>query len=342
MPRLSIRTLPPYLAAILIALAFFMIGGLTEQTVVRMLRPTELELDWVSDVVLSVALGVAVYLWLHLRATRRTLSERERAQLVTEAQLSMAEAMQRRLLPPLPSGPDGFDWAAVLKPATRIGGDFYDFFDDGSGTRLMLIADVSGKGISAAMALTLLRWTFHHLARTTRQPSELATSMSALFHAEWQGTPYITAAIAAVDTVGLTLTCTNAGHPPGLLIRDGAPRSLEEGGPPLGLLADATYAEQRLELRPGDVFLFVSDGISEAFDDGDRSWRTAALEAVKGVRQRSADEICHGLLDRAQKAHGPVGVDHWTDDRTVVVLTVRKEFPAAEARRRDVERSSAV
>src|SRR5262245_233191 len=85
-----------------VALAFFAVAGLLEAALIRAFRPSELELDWVSDVVLSAALGVAVYLWLHLRATRQALTERERSQVVIQTQLALAEAMQRRLLPDVP------------------------------------------------------------------------------------------------------------------------------------------------------------------------------------------------------------------------------------------------
>ena len=88
--------------AITVAVAFFVVAGAVEASLIRLVQPTELELDWVSDVVLSAALGSAVYLWLHLRATRLALTERERDELVIQTQLSLAEAMQRRLLPPLP------------------------------------------------------------------------------------------------------------------------------------------------------------------------------------------------------------------------------------------------
>src|SRR6185295_3860385 len=84
------------------AVLFFAVAGSFETALIRLIQPTELELDWISDAVLSVALGIAVYLWLHLRATRRALTEHERARLVFQAQLSLAEAMQRRLLPPVP------------------------------------------------------------------------------------------------------------------------------------------------------------------------------------------------------------------------------------------------
>ena len=309
-----------------VAVTFYVVAGFSELAVIQVLQPSESELDWISDAVLSVALGIAVYLWLHLRATRRALTERERAQVVIQAQLSMAEVMQRRLLPPVPGFADGFEWAAILTPAGKIGGDFFDFLEPVPGVRLMLIADVSGKGISAAMALTLLRSTFRNLARNTQSPAELACQMSTVFYDEWHGSPYVTGVVARVDSAARTLTYANAGHPPGLVIRDGVDRALSEGGPPLGLLKNAQYTEECVHLNTRDVCTFVTDGITEAFDESVRPWRTVAQDAVRG-RPLSAETICKTIMARSLEGRGPDGVDDWTDDRTVIVLAVAERAP---------------
>ena len=102
-------------------------------------------------------------------AARHEMSdERERAELVLHTQLSLARRHAAPLLPTVPPAADGFEWAATLIPAGRIGGDFYDFVERAPGMWLMLVADVSGKGIPAAMALGVLRSTFRRLARPAR------------------------------------------------------------------------------------------------------------------------------------------------------------------------------
>jgi serine phosphatase RsbU (regulator of sigma subunit) len=311
----------PLSQAIAVALAFYLIAGTIEASLIRIVQPTEMELDWVSDMVLSAALGTAVYLWLHLRATRLALTERERSQLVIQTQLSLAEGMQRRLLPPIPTPASGFEWAATLTPAGKIGGDFYDFVEPAPNVRLMLVADVSGKGISAAMALTLLRATFRQIARETHDPAQLAARMSKEFFDEWHGSPYVTGVIARIDLSDRVLTYTNAGHPPGLLVRGNGTRDLWEGGPPLGLLEHADYREERLALTTDDVCILMTDGITESFD----SLSTSLASVVAGLasqRQRSASHICDAMMARAVEGSGPSGVEDWTDDRTVVVVTV--------------------
>jgi len=304
-----------------VAVVFYLLAGTVEALLIKVVKPTEMELDWVSDAVLSMALGTAVYLWLHLRATRLALTERQRAELVIQAQLSLAEAMQRRLLPSIPVAAGGFEWAATLTPAGKIGGDFYDFLESGENARLMLIADVSGKGISAAMALSLVRSTFRNIARDTGSPARLAGRMSRAFQDEWHGSPYVTCVVARIDLHERTLTYTNAGHPAGLLVRKCGNRDLREGGPPLGLLRDAHYVEERLALRSGDVCVFVTDGITESLD-GSRSLGAVAAALVRDGSP-SAARICDAIMARALEGHGPDGVDDWADDRTVMVVASR-------------------
>jgi serine phosphatase RsbU (regulator of sigma subunit) len=320
----------PLAQAVGVAIVFFAIAGSVEAVLIRIVRPTEMELDWVSDVVLSAALGTAVYLWRHLQATRLALTERERSQVVIQAQLSLAESMQRRLLPPMPPAAGGFEWAATLTPAGQIGGDFYDFVESTTNARLMLVADVSGKGISAAMALTLLRSTFRRLARETDSPAVLAACMSQALYDEWHGSPYVTCLIARVDLENRSLAYTNAGHPPGLLVGTSGDRDLREGGPPLGLLSDAQWIDAHIPLTTDDVCIFMTDGVTESFDPGERDVR-AVVSGIVRAGTRSVSDICTAIMARAVAGQGPIGVDDWTDDRTVVV--VRDAGQSVDARR---------
>ena len=212
------------------ALIVYVVVGAAEAVLIGLLRPTESELTWISDVVLSAAFGVAVYLWRHLRATRAELSEHERADLVLQTQLSLAASMQQRLLPPAPAPAAGFEWAAVQTPAGRIGGDFYDFVEQRPGVWMTLVADVAGKGVPAAMALGLLRSTFRTLAHDVSGPAQLVNRLSSSLFDEWAGAPYLTCIVVRVETGTRTLTFANAGHPAGIVLHDSASRLLGPGG----------------------------------------------------------------------------------------------------------------
>ena len=129
------------------AVPVYFLATTTEIVVIERVRPGEMELAWISDAVLAVAFGFAVFLWLHLKWTRMTLSRLEREHIVLDTQLSLAAEIQRGLLPPAPADGDGLTWAARLIQAGRIGGDLYDFVRCVDGSWLVLVGDVSGKGV---------------------------------------------------------------------------------------------------------------------------------------------------------------------------------------------------
>jgi serine phosphatase RsbU (regulator of sigma subunit) len=303
------------------ALIVYVVAGASEEVLIRMLRPTEGELTWISDAVIAAAFGIAVYLWRHLRATRLELSEHERATLVLQTQLSLAASMQRRLLPPAPSPGNGFEWAAVQIPAGRIGGDFYDFVEQAPGVWMVLVADVSGKGVPAAMALGLLRSIFRTLARELASPAQLVSRLSSALFEEWSGEPYVTCIVARVDIRARTLTCTNAGHPAGIVLRDSATQLLQAGGPPAGLIPDVGYLEDALELRSGDRCLFVTDGVTEALDEG-TARPISVVAATASGRFPSVRAMCDAIMNRSMLGEGPSGIEAWSDDRTVVAIVV--------------------
>jgi serine phosphatase RsbU (regulator of sigma subunit) len=297
----------------------YLLAAALEAIVIGWLQPTQWELAWVSDLALAAALGIAVYLWRRLLATRHELVQRERTEIVLQTQLSVAAEIQRRLLPPLPPARNGCEWAAALRPAGKIGGDFYDFVQADSDNWLALVADVSGKGIPAAMALGSLRSTFRALARQRLAPAEIVTHLSAAFLQDWQGMPYVTCIVAAFDLRAHTLTYSNAGHPPGILVGPSGVRHLSWGGPPAGLLRDVEFHQEILRLNAGDTCLLVSDGVTEALEGVPLENR---LEAAT-VPGASASQVCEGVMAQALQGDGPAGDPTWDDDRTVVVVTVR-------------------
>ena len=302
------------------ALAAYLLAAAVEAIVIRWIQPTEWELAWVSDLVLAAALGAAVYLWRHLLATRHQLARRERAEIVLQTQLSVAAEVQRRLLPPLPPRTNGFDWAATIRPAGKIGGDFYDFLETAPGTWAVLIADVSGKGIPAAMALGSLRSTFRALAGQQLGPAQILAHLSSAFLQDWQGMPYVTCIVAIFNLPDHSVVYANAGHPPGMILGPAGTRQLARGGPPAGLLIDATYEQEILTVHDGDTCLLVSDGVTEALDGVSLE---DALSPSDEDRPTAAN-VCDTVLTKALSGRGPT--EDWDDDRTVVVMTVHRQL----------------
>ena len=245
------------------ALAGFVVAIGFERELVKLLGLDLAQLEWISDVVLASALGVATFLWLHLRRAQNELTRLERAQLVLDTELRIAAELQQSLLAPLPAARGGWRFAADLEPAGKVGGDFY--LDRGD-SLLLLLADVSGKGIPAAVAMGSCRTIFRELARDTDDPARLVARLSQALLEEHGGAPYLTCILARLDLAARSVSWVNAGHPAGVVVARGAHRPLAATGPPAGLLSGAGYEAGTLRLIPGEALVLVTDGVSEGLD----------------------------------------------------------------------------
>jgi len=304
--------------------AVFVFGTAAESVIIRAVHGNRSELEWLSDAVVSMAVAGITYLWLHLRGSRTRVLALEQEQLAINEQLRLAAEIQRGLLPDVPEATPGFRWAARMIPASRIGGDIYDFFQPADGTVLAMVADVSGKGIPAALILSSLKTLFRSMAHETVDPAAIAERISAALYEEYAGLPYATAIVAHFEKTPGRLAYVNAGHPAGYLLRNGTVTpALESGGQPLGLLPAATYATALVELRPGDIGVLVTDGMTEALEAGPTTLgQVLGASAERLAAGRSPGEICDDLLRAAAAGPGPVGVPDWQDDRTVFVFAV--------------------
>ena len=316
--------LGPAAVAICAGLAVFLVGTAAESLIIRAVHGDRRELEWLSDAVVSMAVTGLTYLWLHLRASRLHVLTLQQEQIAINEQLRLAAEIQRGLLPEVPQATPGFRWAARMVPASHIGGDLYDFLQLKDGNVLALVADVSGKGIPAALILSSLKTLFRSFARETVDPAAIAEGIAAALHEEYAGLPYATAIVARFETAPRRLSYVNAGHPTGYLLRKGAvPIALESGGRPLGLLPGATYATANVELRPGDIGVLVTDGIAEALESGPMTLSQILGASRQRLTAESAPaEICDDLLQAAAAGPGPAGVSDWQDDRTVFVFAV--------------------
>ncbi len=311
------------LAAVGAALTAFALAIGFERELVRLLRLDLAELEWVSDVVLSTALGVATFLWLHLRRARGELTRLERAQLVLDTELRIAADIQQHLLTPPPAARDGFRFAARLEPAGRVAGDFYDFVEVG-GSLLVLLADVSGKGIPAALVMGSCRTLFRQLARETAEPGRLVARLGRALLEEHGGSPYLTCFLGKLDLETRCLSWVNAGHPPGLVVAGGEHQVLAATGPPAGLLPDVRYEARTRRLVSGEALVLVTDGVTEALDgDGRTAERLAG--AVTRKRASGAQAICEQVMRLARAGPALTPGASALDDRTVVVVTLESK-----------------
>lgn len=315
------KTRPLAVLALGAGLVVLLIGTSVESAVVATLRPTGLELRWIGDVIASAAVAGVTYLKLRLGATRSQVEDLRRSHLAIDEQLRAAADIQRRLLPDIPTELLDCRWAARMVPAYEVGGDFYDFLALPGDAVLIILGDVSGKGIPAALLQSSLKTLFRVHASSANDLAALAALMSAGLREETGGVPYATAILARLDRAPARLTFVNAGHPPGFVLRDGAPIALEPTGMPLGLWPDARYEARSVDLYPGDLGIFVTDGVTEALEGGRLSFRDALAQSVRSGLEDPAD-LCAYLLRVARDGPGPVGAEDWQDDRTALSFRV--------------------
>jgi sigma-B regulation protein RsbU (phosphoserine phosphatase) len=317
------------IAAVAIASgALVLIVGLrTESVIIKAVEATGHQLEWISDVIASIAVTTLTYLWLSLRARSAQLLGSERARAIQDEQLRLAAEIQRTLLPEIPPATPGYRWAAHMEAAHEVGGDFYDFVTTDDGAVLLILGDVSGKGIAAAMMQSSLTTLFRVHASMTADPDTIARRMSEALLNQTGGQPYATAILARLDRFPRRITYVNAGHPPGLVLRRAEVLELDAGGPPLGLLPNARYDRASFDLAPGDLGVLVTDGVTEALE-GIPLLLSQALGDGHLPKAATLKEDCDYLLRIAASAPGPPGAGAtWSDDRTVLAFRVSDDRP---------------
>ncbi len=276
------------------------VSQLTELFINRILRPDLEEWTWISEVFLVVALLVLATLWARLQLARTAIADLERDRLMFQTELAIAAKVQRALLPPIPDRMHGIVWHAVMEPAGQVGGDYYDFFPLGplgDDRMCVVIADVSGKGVPAAVFVSNTRATLRAIARERSTPSSVLAAVSEMILLDARGATYVTCVIAFVDTVRHTMVYANAGHPPGVILSaERGARALDIGGPPLGLLAASRYDEELITLNSGDLFVLVSDGISDAINATGDGIPAALGAELANLREKTPEMACNALL----------------------------------------------
>jgi serine phosphatase RsbU (regulator of sigma subunit) len=296
----------------------FSAANAAESALITASRGTPWLAAWTSEIVLSSLVVAATYLWLHVRSLRGALSTFERSRIELEKELMLAAAIQRHLLKSPGAFPSSLSWHALLQPARRVGGDFYDVLTLPQGSVLFLTADISGKGIPAAIALASALAAFRQIARRhTPDLSTLAGALSHAIHDDNGGSPYMTAILCLVDPAKGELQYVNAGHPAGRLAGPGRLMRLDPTGPPLGLFPDGRWETPSIDARGFTLGLFVTDGVVEALEaEGDPQ---AILDDLAArLAGGTPEAACAEVMEQALRA-GPSPLAP-PDDRTVLAF----------------------
>lgn len=266
---------------------------------------------------MNVVATFAYFLAIQLANAR--FQEEQVANRIIARELEIAGTIQQSLLlKELPELP-GFELAGLCRSAHQIGGDFYDALKISDDSVLLVIADVMGKGVLAAMFAAVLRAVLRSAPELTRQPAALLGRVNQLLFEELSGVDmFITAQLAFVDTTARKMMLASAGHCPLLLANGARVKCFSPEGMPLGILPDTVFISEMVELPRNCRVLLFTDGLTEALNaDGERYGQerlSAWLTEVSG----SATELKEGLAEKLARFQMKSGLN---DDQTFLIMT---------------------
>lgn len=211
-----------------------------------------------------------------------------------EQELNMAHAMQLALLPQTIPAPPGWRIETLYRPARAVGGDFFDFVELDENRLGVLIGDVTGKGMPAALIMASTSSILRLLAEEVHAPGEVLRRANNLLVRDIPPGFFVTCLYAVINTATGETTFANAGHNPPFERRADGVHKLDAVGMPLRLMADMDYVESTVTLGKGGCVLLYSDGITEAHDEQRRMYGFPRLQALLDQYSRSA---CPSVLD---------------------------------------------
>lgn len=237
-------------------------------------------------------------------------------------ELRVAHEIQRSLLPNILPVSNSYDIAASSLAAYEVGGDYYDVVQLNESHLGVIVGDVSGKGVSAALYMAQVKGIFQSLCKDHQSTRELLIRMNTTLCNNMEKKSFISLLYAILDIREGTLTYSRAGHCPLLYISDGATHYLRPDGMGVGLdkshLFSAFMKEETIQLKNGDVIVLYSDGVTEARSpDGEEFDYKRLARVVEEARDRNAEEILNSIQ---QSVNAFTGKTETEDDITLVVL----------------------
>lgn len=250
--------------------------------------------------------------------SRRALEE------VYERERRIAETLQRNFLPDRPAQIEGYVIEEAYYPAldeAAIGGDVYDTFQLPSGKTGIVIADVSGKGLKAARHGALLKYMLRAYAYQNEDPAEVMRQLNDSANRVIDMEAFITCFFGVLDPADRTLRYANAGHDAPVYIpsADGYPLLLEQTGSALGMVPDLSYESRTLQLQPGDLLFFYTDGVTDARGAEERMETEGLTDLLAEKCRLGAKQIVGCVVDEVMRRSGK----ELADDVAILALEVR-------------------
>jgi phosphoserine phosphatase RsbU/P len=256
-------------------------------------------------------LVVALYrVQLELQSSRRQLARKE-------AELSFALEVQRALFPHQLPESNGLEFSAVCIPARGISGDYYDVMQFPDGRLVFAIADISGKGISAAILMANVQALLRTLSETGIPPAEVCRRLNHHLHQVTDESKFATFFYAEWNAAERSLSYVNAGHYAPVVLGSLCGRELSEGGFPLGMFPSSEFQTGEVTLQPGDLLALYSDGLTEAVSkDGEDFGDSRLQAAIEKHADKTLAEVQAGVLDAVRKWAG----NELDDDMTLLMV----------------------
>jgi sigma-B regulation protein RsbU (phosphoserine phosphatase) len=312
--HLYIRRPFPYNWLIFLGLLLILIGPVYTITTVIVWSVTQmgqvtlgtlLTQGWKFPLLVTLAFSLMAFLY---NLTKERLEQRnvelQRSVEAGVAQLEMqdremegARDIQQSLLPRhIPQLP-GFEIAAAWHPARAVGGDYYDVIAIGKSRIAFCIADVVGKGVSAALLMASVQATVRAFTSDVMSPAGLCGKVNSVLCGNIASDKFVTFFCGVLDSEARTLEYCNAGHPYPILASSGSVQQLDQGDAVLGVFPSWNYNDSKIELKPGDRLYLFTDGITEAARDGGQEFGIDSIAAfARANRPGSASALTKLLL----------------------------------------------
>jgi sigma-B regulation protein RsbU (phosphoserine phosphatase) len=233
-----------------------------------------------------------------------------------ERELELAAAIQRQILPRDLPAVAGLEIAAKNRPTRQVGGDYYDFFPLSGGRLAFLVADVSGKGIPAALLVSTVHAAVHLQIDEAKTVAELIGRIDRHLQKYAATRKFLTCFFGLIEPDSGVLRYVSAGHNPALLARaSGTVEQITSTGVPMGMFPNASWREESVVMAPGDLLCVYSDGITEALDTADEEFGLDRLARL--LSPEPPDRLCGAVFDAVSAFAGDAPQ---YDDQTLLLL----------------------
>jgi serine phosphatase RsbU (regulator of sigma subunit) len=275
-----------------------------------------------DEINLSLALADQIAIGVENSRLIRELIEKER--LTREFEL--ARQMQNRLLPKFLPTSDKLEVSVLFVPAFEVGGDYYDFIIHENGNISVVVADVSGKGVSAAFYMAQIKGIFQSLAKVYPKPLEFISKLNEIVFGQVDRKFFITLVYAYFDLKNDMVQIARAGHSPPILVKDGKVDYLKSSGVGIGLIQTDLLKKfvktVKLKLKKDDVVVLYSDGVIEAMNERNEEFGYERLEKLLcEVYRKNSKEIVKAIFDNVANHQGEA---NQIDDITILVVKWKK------------------